>query len=218
MSIQGERMSNSSKVLAVAAMVCLGVMPAWSYGYGTVGHASQQLRLLASDLIQPVLNRQALTISVPDLPYVILDTEPQALRRQLDVLVDEGLLEREAVVAEQRELTAQGWVSRTTAGVQYLPVPGVLEPTIRYGDAKLTRLGEITLDPQPDGDTRAIISFGWQVENLAEWVWAPVFDGNARLNQIKASQQTPIPGSAILMWDPQEQRWELSELVPFVAQ
>lgn len=218
MSIQCERMSKLSKGLAVATIVCLGVMPVWSYGYGTVGHASQQLRLLASDLIQPVLNRRALTISVPDLPYVILDTEPQALRRQLDVLVDEGLLEREAVVAEQRELTPQGWVTRSTAGVQYLSVPGVLQPTIRYGEAELTRLGEITLDPQPDGGTRAIISFGWQVENLAEWVWAPVFDDDARLNQIKASQQTPIPGSVVLVWDPQEQRWELSELVPFMAQ
>lgn len=199
-------------------MLALGLLPASSYGYGTVGHASQQLRLLASELILPMLNRQALTVSVPDLPYVILDTEPQALRRQLDVLVDEGLLEREAVVAEQRELTAQGWVTRNTAGVQYLPVAGVLQPTIRYGEARLLRLGEITLDPQPDGKTQARINFNWQVDDLREWVWAPVFDRDARLNRIKASEETSIPGSATLAWDTQEQAWRLTELKPFPVQ
>lgn len=207
-----------SKISVGAILLPLCLLPVPGYSYGTVGHASQQLRLLASEWIQPVLSRHALTVSVPELPYVILDTEPQALRRQLDVLVDEGLLEREAVVAEQRELTAQGWVLRTTAGVQYLPVAGVLEPTSRYGEAELVRLGEITLDPKSEGDTEAVISFNWQVKNLAEWVWAPVFDGDLRLNRIKASQQTSIPGSAILKWNPLEQRWELSGLEPFVGQ
>ncbi len=211
-------MATLSKRLVGTLMLALGLLPVCGYGYGTVGHASQQLRLLASELIQPMLNRQALTVSVPDLPFVILNTEPQALRRQLDILVDEGLLEREAVVAEQRELTAQGWVTRNTAGVQYLPVAGVFQPTIRYGEATLLRLGEITLDPQPDGETQARISFNWQVNNLTEWVWAPVFDRDVRLNRIKASEETPIPGSATLAWDPQEQAWRLTELKPFPVQ
>lgn len=207
-----------SKLAGIAVFLALGVMPVVSHGYGTVGHASQQLRLLASELIRPALNRQALTVSVPDLPFVILDTEPQRLRQQLDVLVAEGLLQREAVVAEQRELTTQGWVTRNTAGVQYLPVAGVLHPTIRYGEAELLRLGEITLDPQPGGDTQARISFTWQVDNLAEWVWAPVFDSDARLTRIKASAETPIPGSAELVWDPLAQGWTLNELVAFPVQ
>ena len=207
-----------SNLAGIAFLLALGVMPVIGHGYGTVGHASQQLRLLASDLIQPALNRQALTVSVPDLPYVILDTNPQGLRQQLDVLVAEGLLQREAVVAEQRELTTQGWVTRNTAGVQYLPVAGVLQPTIRYGESELLRLGEITLDPQPGGDTQARISFTWQVDNLAEWVWAPVFDNDARLNRIKASTETPIPGSAELVWDPVEQGWILNELHAFPVQ
>ncbi|MEX2365832.1 MAG: hypothetical protein WD601_04460 [Pseudohongiellaceae bacterium] len=211
-------MAKVSKLLVATLMLTLGLLPVSGYGYGTVGHASQQLRLLASELIQPLLNRQTLTVSVPDLPHVILDTEPQALRRQLDVLVDEGLLEREAVVAEQRELTAQGWVTRNTSGVQYLPVPGVLQPAIRYGEAKLLRLGEITLDPQPNGATQAQISFNWQVDNLAEWVWAPVFDRDAGLNRIKASQQAPIRGSATLVWDPLGKAWRLTELKPFPVQ
>lgn len=211
-------MVNLSKPASIAFLLALGVMPVIGHGYGTVGHASQQLRLLASELIQPVLNRQALTVSVPDLPYVILDTEPQRLRQQLDVLVAEGLLQREAVVAEQRELTTQGWVTRNTAGVQYLPVAGVLQPTIRYGEAELLRLGEITLDPQAEGDTQARISFTWQVDNLAEWVWAPVFDNDARLNRIKASTETPIPGSAELVWDPVAQGWILNELDAFPVQ
>ena len=199
-------------------MLALGVLPVHGYGYGTVGHASQQLRLLASELIKPVLNQQALTVSVPDLPHVVLDTDSQRLRRQLDVLVAEGLLQREAVVAEQRELTPQGWVTRTTAGVQYLPVAGVLQPSIRYGEAELLRLGEITLDPQPEGDTQARISFTWRVANLAEWVWAPVFDNDVRLNRIKASRQTPIPGSVELVWDPEVQGWTINELEAFPAQ
>lgn len=202
----------------IALMLTIAIMPIVSYGYGAVGHASQQLRLLAADLIQPVLNRQALTISVPELPFVILDNEPQALRRQLDVLVDEGLLERESIVAEQRELSAQGWVTRNTAGVQYLPVAGVLRPTIRYGEAELVRLGEIALDPQPEGDTRARIHFSWQVEDLAEWVWAPVFDRDTGLSRIKASEQTPIAGLASLRWDTRQQRWMLVNLEPFSNQ
>lgn len=207
-----------STLAGMAFLLVLGLMPVISHGYGTVGHASQQLRLLAFELINPALNRQALTISVPDLPYVVLDTEPQRLRRQLDVLVAEGLLQREAVVAEQRELTSQGWVTRNTAGVQYLPVAGVLRPTIRYGVAELLRVGEITLDPQPGGDTQARISFTWQVDNLAEWVWAPVFDDDARLSRIKASQQTPIPGAAELEWDSAVQSWKLTELEAFPVQ
>ncbi|WP_028669650.1 hypothetical protein [Saccharospirillum impatiens] len=211
-------MTGLRRLLVVTSILALGLLPVVGYSYGTVGHASQQLRLLASELIPPVLNSQALTVRVPELPYVILDTESQAFRRQLDVLVDEGMLEREAVVAEQRELTSQGWVTRNTAGVQYLPVTGQLQPTIRYGDAVLLRLGEITLDPQTGGDTQARISFSWQVDDLKEWVWAPVFDGDDRLNQIKASQESPIPGSANLVWDPQGQIWRLNGLVPFAGQ
>jgi hypothetical protein len=194
------------------------LLPLVGYGYGTVGHATQQLRLLAAELIQPVLNRQALAISVPTLPHVILDTEPQQLKRQLDVLVDEGLLDRESVVAEQRELTSQGWVTRTTAGVRYRSTPGVLSPQVYYGSARLVRLGEVTLDPQSDGATVATISFNWSANVLAEWVWAPVFNADKRLNQIKNSPQEPIFGSAQLEWQVQEQRWDLVSLQPFKTQ
>jgi hypothetical protein len=194
------------------------LLPLVGYGYGTVGHATQQLRLLAAELIQPVLNRQALAISVPTLPHVILDTEPQQLKRQLDVLVDEGLLDRESVVAEQRELTSQGWVTRTTAGARYRSTPGVLSPQVYYGSARLVRLGEVTLDPQSDGATVATISFNWSANVLAEWVWAPVFNADKRLNQIKNSPQEPIVGSAQLEWQVQEQRWDLVSLQPFKTQ
>jgi hypothetical protein len=208
-------MISIARAITQALILTAVLIPLQSYSYGTVGHASQQLRLLASTLIQPALNRQALTVRVPQLPHVVLNTEPQSLRRQLDVLVAEGLIERESVVAEQRELTSTGWVTRTTSGVQYLPGPGGLTPDIRYGSANLTRLGEISLDPQEDGQTEARISFEWQVDNLAEWVWAPVFDNDERLNLIKGSQQTPISASAQLEWNPDQQRWILVELQPF---
>jgi hypothetical protein len=208
-------MTSIIRTTTTALILTAVFIPLQGYSYGTVGHASQQLRLLASTLIQPALNRQALTVRVPQLPHVVLNTEPQSLRRQLDVLVAEDLIESESIVAEQRELTSSGWVTRTTSGVQYLPGPGGMMPDIRYGNASLVRLGEISLDPQDDGRTEARISFEWQVDDLAEWVWAPVFDSDERLNLIKASQQAPISASANLEWNPEEQRWLLVDLQPF---
>jgi len=64
----------------------------------------------------------------------------------------------------------------------------------------------------------ATISFNWSANVLAEWVWAPVFNADKRLNQIKNSPQEPIVGSAQLEWQVQEQRWDLVSLQPFKTQ
>lgn len=183
------------------------------FAYGATGHARQQLRLIADEQIGEVLSQAVMTINLPELPLTLMEGQTPELKRQLDVLVAESLLRQDEVVAVQRELTANGWVQRNTAGVRYYRQMDRIDQPIRFGEAQLNRIGEIMTDPQPDGRTIAHIRFSWQAIRLDEWVWAPAFDGDARLNRIKTSLDNPVEGTATLEW--QLDQWVLTSLTPF---
>lgn len=181
--------------------------------YGATGHARQQLRLIALEAIAPAMDDAIMALNLPDLPLTVLDGEHPTLSRQLDVLVAEGMLNRESVVAYQRELTANGWVQRNTSGQRYESSPETIDQPVMFGHSRLTRVGEVMIDPQSDGQTSARIHFSWQATELAEWVWASAFDQDDRLNRIKASLNEPIQGEAILQW--QSNQWVLEGLRAF---
>ncbi|GGX64439.1 hypothetical protein [Saccharospirillum salsuginis] len=181
--------------------------------YGATGHARQQLRLIASEQIDEALSRAVMTLNLPELPLTLMEGQTPELKHQLDVLVAESLLQRDDVVALQRELTANGWVQRNTAGVRYYRDLDRIGQPVRFGNARLNRVGEVMTDPQPDGRTIARIRFSWQAIQLDEWVWAPAFDGDARLNRIKTSLDNPVEGTATLEW--QQDQWVLTSLRPF---
>lgn len=190
--------------------MCLWLTPNLVFGYGATGHARQQLRLLAADIIAEVLDLSAARLTLPELPLTLLDNEAPRLSSQLDVLVAEGLVRSDPVLGETRTLTPVGWVMRATSGQRYFLPPGKSGDAIHFGQADLNRVGEVRLDHQPDGETVAVIFFTWEVKALEEWVWAPAFDGDRRLSRIKSSQQNPISGRAELVW--RQNRWQLKSV------
>lgn len=198
---------------AVVFSICLLVYPLTLLGYGATGHARQQLRLIAAELVRDNLTDTVMRLRLPDLPLALLEGESPELRRQLNVLVSEKLIERDAVVADQRELTSNGWVQRTVSGFRYFRSPSERSDPIYYGSAELLRVGEVSVDPTPEGRTRAVVHFEWRAEQLDEWVWAPAFDDDPRLTRVKASRQEPIPATATLQW--REQQWVLSSMTLF---
>lgn len=197
-------------------LICLGAVPMLALGYGATGHARQQMRLLADDVIGQALELTATRLTLPELPLTLMDNEAPLLRNQLDVLVAEGLLQREKVLSETRDLTPLGWVMRATSGERYFRSPEKQGDTISFGEPDLNRIGEVRLNPQSDGATTALVFFTWSVDALAEWVWAPAFDTDPRLNRIKSSRQTPIAGRAELEW--RREQWQLTSLQLFGEQ
>lgn len=181
--------------------------------YGATGHARQQLRLVAAELIETSLDGRVMGLSLPQLPLTILDNQSAILRQKLDVLVAEGLLLAERIVVEQRALTANGWVQRNTAGVRYYQASEPANDPIYYGEAELVRVGELVTDVQPDGFTEVRVYFSWRASELAEWVWAPAFNEDPRLDRIKASHENPIRGVAYLEW--RGDHWGLTALQAF---
>ncbi len=181
--------------------------------YGATGHARQQLRLIADELIGATLSSRVMVLNLPPLPLTVLDGHSATLKQQLDVLVDEGVLVSERVVAQEREFTANGWVQRNTSGVRYYPTSDQDGDPVEYGEAELVRIGEVLTDPQRDGSTEVHIYFNWRARQLAEWVWAPAFNEDPRLNRIKASHDLPIRGVAVLEW--QTDHWALISLQAF---
>lgn len=181
--------------------------------YGATGHARQQLRLIADDLIGATLSSRVMALNLPQMPLTVLDNHSATLKQQLDVLVAEGLLSSERVLAQERELTANGWVQRNTSGVRYYQASEQSGEAVQYGKAELIRVGEVLTDPQGDGSTEVHIYFNWRARQLAEWVWAPAFNEDPRLNRIKASYDLPIRGVAVLEW--QSDHWALVSLQAF---
>lgn len=197
----------------VLLSICLLVYPLTLLGYGATGHARQQLRLIAADLVRDNLTDTVMRLRLPDLPLILMEGESPDLRHQLDVLVSEGLMERDAVVGEQRELTPNGWVQRTVSGYRYFRRLSEHKEPIYYGSAELFRVGEIIVEPKPEGRTQAVVHFQWRAEQLDEWVWAPAFDEVPKLVRVKESPQKPISATVVLQW--RQQQWVLSSMSLF---
>lgn len=200
----GEPMKYCQTILLLAL---LWLLPLAVYGYGATGHARQQLRLIAADMIAETVSRSAMHVNLPELPLTLMDGESPLVRKQMDILAEEGLLQRDNLIGETREPGTGGWVLRTIAGTRYYRAPDKQDEAIVFGDAVLTRIGEVKLDPRVGGDTQAEVFFEWRAAHLREWVWAPAFNREPYLNRIKSSRQHPIKGKARLAW--QESQWVL---------
>ena len=193
--------------------ITLLIFPAVVSGYGSAGHARQQLRLIAIQLIEPRLNPVAMRLNLPNLPVSLMEGADDRLIDQLDVLVEEGLVWREPMIATERILSSQGLTTRQAAGYRYDRPLMLRNAPLPFGRAKLERTGEIWLLPQEDEATRAEVHFLWSAEQLAEWLWAPAFDRESRVERLKSSTRQPLSGVATLVWD--GQNWQLAELMPY---
>lgn len=195
----------------ILLLALLWLFPLAVYGYGATGHARQQLRLIAADMIAETVSRSAMRVNLPELPLTLMDSESPLVKKQMDILVEEGLLQKDSLVGEMREPGPGGWVVRTASGTRYSRSPDKQNEAIAFGDAVLTRIGEVRLYPQVDGNTQAEVFFEWRAEHLDEWVWAPAFNREPYLNRIKSSPQNPIKGKARLAW--QESQWVLVSIL-----
>lgn len=203
-------------------LIFLVLCPLALFGYGVSGHARQQLRLIATDLISEALSDSATHLNLPDLPLTLLDHESPMLKQQLDVLVAEGILERDSIVGESYRMGAAGSVLRTTSGARYYRQFGEESErqfgeeseSVQFGEAVLERIGEVRLEARSEGNTQGIIHFQWKVVELKEWVWAPAYDNEPRLSRIKSSRQDPIPGKAVVEW--QQDQWRLVAMELFL--
>lgn len=193
--------------------ILLFLFPTLTSGYGATGHARQQLRLIASELITPALDETAMRLDLPALPLTLVAGEDEALADRLDVLVAERILQREEVVTIRREASANGWVTRRVLSHRYWrPLP--LAP-VAFGSARLVGVDEVWMQPRAGRDTRVQVRYRWRADALAEWVWAMAFDGETRLERLKASPADPLAGRATLTW--RDGRWVLSDLRPFAS-
>lgn len=197
-------------VKTVLLSAALLLFPSLGLGYGTTGHARQQLRLIAIQLIEPRLTPTAMQLNLPAWPVALVEGDQPRLQAQLDVLVEEGVLSRETTVSTERILTEDGWSTRQTAVHHYDRPLMIRNSPVRFGRAQLLNTGEIWLHDSANADTEAEVHFQWFADDLAEWVWAPAFDKDARLQRLKASGQQPLSGIATLVW--REQRWQLTRL------
>lgn len=196
------------KTVLLSAAVLL--FPSLSLGYGTAGHARQQLRLIAIQLIEPRLTPAAMQLNLPTLPVTLVEGDQPRLQSQLDVLVEEGVLSRQTTLSTERSLTEYGVSTRQTAAHHYDRPLMIRNSPVRFGRAHLLNTGEIWIDSSAELATEAEVHFQWFADDLAEWVWAPAFDQDARLEQLKASADQPMSGVATLVW--RDQRWQLSQL------
>lgn len=202
--------------MAARSFICsvlLLILPSLSLGYGATGHARQQLRLIAIELIEAQLTQAAMQLEMPTLPTTLVDGEHERLRAQLDVLVAEGLLDRQPIITTERSLTADGLVTRRLGGYRYDRPLMIRQTPLRFGRADLIRTGEIWIKPAASEATQAEVHFHWHADQLAEWLWAPAFDQEARLDRLKNSLEQPLSGIATLVW--QDQQWQLSRLEPY---
>lgn len=189
------------------------IYPSFVLGYGSHGHANQQLRLIAISLIEPRLTAAAMDLTLPSLPTTVVDDDQSRLSAQLKVLAEEGLLSRQPILTTERTLTADGWVTTQQGAWQYDRPLMIRNSPVRFGRAQLQRTGEIWVQTALDQPTQVEVHFQWTADHLAEWLWAPAFDQESRLNRLKASASEPIRGTATLIW--QNQRWQLAELKPY---
>lgn len=189
------------------------ILPTLSFGYGSNGHARQQLRLIAIRLIETQLTPAAMQFNMPVLPTTLVDGEQDRLIAQLDVLVDEGLLDRQAMIATDKVLTPDGLMTRNIAAHRYDRPLMIQQTPIRFGHAQLARTGEIRVTSSATEATQAEVHFQWYADQLAEWLWAPAFDQELRLDRLKTSPEQPLFGVATLVW--QDQQWQLSQLEPY---
>ncbi len=149
-------------------------------------------------------------LNLPALPVTVVEGDQPRLQAQLDVLVDEGVLSRETTVSMERILTQNGWTTRQSAAHHYDRPLMIRQSPVRFGTAHLLHTGEIWVHNSAENATEAEVHFQWFANDLAEWVWAPAFDQDARLERLKASADVPLSGVATLVW--RDQRWQLSHL------
>jgi len=204
---------NAMAAKTVFFSLVLLILPALSFGYGATGHARQQLRLLAISLIESRLTPAAMQFKLPSLPATLVDGEHDRLINQLNVLVAEGLIERQPMIATEQALTTDGLLTRRIGAHRYDRPLMIRQTPVRFGHAQLMRTGEIWVTPSATQLTRVEIHFQWIADQLAEWLWAPAFDQEPRLDRLKASVNQPINGVATLVW--QDQQWQLNELNPY---
>ena len=189
------------------------ILPTLSFGYGATGHPRQQLRLIAINLIEPRLTPTAMQLNVPSLPTTLVDGEHDRLIAQMNVLVAEGLMDRQPMIATERALTNNGLLTRRIGAHRYDRPLMIRQAPVRFGHAHLVRTGEIWVTPSATQATQAEIHFQWYADQLAEWLWAPAFDQEQRLNRLKGSVNQPLNGVATLVW--QDQQWQLTDLNPY---
>lgn len=189
------------------------ILPTLSFGYGATGHARQQLRLIAINLIEPRLTPAAMQFNMPSLPALLVDGEHDRLIAQMNVLVAEGLMDRQPMIATERALTTDGLLTRRIGAHRYDRPLMIRQAPVRFGHAELIGTGEIWVTASATDATRAEIHFQWVADQLAEWLWAPAFEQEPRLERLKASVNQPLNGVATLVW--QDQQWQLAQLEPY---
>lgn len=200
-------------VKTVFFSLLLLILPTLSFGYGATGHARQQLRLIAISLIEPRLTAAAMQFNMPALPTTLVDGEHDRLIAQMDILVAEGLMDRQPMIATERALTTDGLLTRRIGAHRYDRPLMIRQAPVRFGHAQLARTGEISVTPSATQATQAEIHFQWYADQLAEWLWAPAFDQEPRLERLKTSVNQPLNGVATLVW--QGQQWQLTKLEPY---
>ncbi|PTY36922.1 hypothetical protein BGP77_06455 [Saccharospirillum sp. MSK14-1] len=197
----------------VFVSLLLLILPTLSSGYGATGHARQQLRLIAISLIEPQLTSAAMQFNLPSLPTTLVDGEHDRLIAQMNVLVAEGLLDRQPMIATDRQLTVNGLNTRRVGAHRYDRPLMIRQSPVRFGHAHLAQTGEIWVTSSATQATQVEVHFQWVADQLAEWLWAPAFDQEPRLARLKASANQPLVGVATLVW--KDQQWQLAELNPY---
>ena len=174
----------------------------------------QRLLFIAEEQLKSTLDDRPQRMMEFSFP-VSIPAENQSLTGQLNVLVEEGWLDRTQGVGSyeaktgDRRVTRQGAINSyqiTSKGRQFY----VTELGFEFARSQFVAMDAIEMLEQVDGRWQARVHFSWRFKDVQPWLWAPPFDQLKHIRQLRRDDRPALSGTAILAW--QNQGWRLINL------
>lgn len=194
-------MSGSGKTILLLKLIFLLSMPVSAEIIG--GYDRQRLMLHFQTTLTQYFEAHPVVVNLTGLPVELSDNSETNARYLYDVLVEEGFLQRETRV---RQLGNDE--SLATRVFRYRLRENRETESIAIGVVNITGLSQWDARLEPEGDeTWYDVTFYWQLEDPAPWLWAPTLQSNESLRSFINAINEPATGSAAFQW--LDGRWQL---------